>query len=336
MKKRQSLLKNAMLTGLLTVSLAGFTAQVFAKPAGGNPVQECQEHGALYFAKYDWENGGYVKDPDGGVVDINGNATSGTWSSNTAIDIMIVKGSTLRDPTTYDPAADDGSFDNSGIENKDISHITFCVYEPPKPGVCCLDYDVKVSYEKFPHYFNEDGTHIHSINEPWEPVVVNRFLSCYEGSLPDGSSVTEKNCHAMFGEQDVHIWYPLPLGQNATVTSAHWFWDATSLGQLKELGIVPKGVRLLATGVELTATKNGSGVDLTLTTSAEQDTAALDILSGDKLNNGGTAISTVCSFPSGGSPYTCTDAVVGDNYRVLETEYDGSLIVYDEVKPKKK
>jgi hypothetical protein len=233
MNNRQSHLKNAMLTGLLTVSLAGFTAPVFAKkPAGGNPVQECQEHSALYFAKYDWENGGYVKDADGGVVGIDGDATSGTWSSDTAIDIMIVKGGTLRDPTTYDPAADDGSFDNSGIEGKDISHITFCVYEHPP-------------------------------------------------------------------------------------------------------SVLPPLVKLLATGVNLTATKNGTGVDLTITTTAEPDTAALTILRGDKLDNGGTAISTVCDFPSGGSPYTCTDAVVGNNYRVLETEYDGDLIVYDEVKPKK-
>ena len=111
------------------------------------------------------------------------------------------------------------------------------------------------------------------------------------------------------------------------VTNAVWY-DNQNCADL--------GVKLLATGVDLTATKNGAGVDLTLTTTAEPDTAALDILRGDKLENGGTAINTVCSFPSGGSPYTCTDTVVGDNYRVLETEYDGDLIVYDEVKPKKK
>ncbi len=105
------------------------------------------------------------------------------------------------------------------------------------------------------------------------------------------------------------------------------------------VGFDEVNVKLLATGVELTATKNGSGVDLTLTTSAEQDTAALSILRGNKLGNGGTAIGVACSFASSGdsssgSSYTCTDAVVGDNYRVLETEYDGDIIVYDEVTPK--
>ncbi len=68
--------------------------------------------------------------------------------------------------------------------------------------------------------------------------------------------------------------------------------------------------------------------------SFEPDIAALTILRGKKLDNGGTEIDVVCRFASGGSPYTCTDAVVGDNYRVLETEYDGSVIVYDEVTPK--
>ncbi|MEK8022146.1 MAG: L-type lectin-domain containing protein [Candidatus Parabeggiatoa sp.] len=92
--------------------------------------------------------------------------------------------------------------------------------------------------------------------------------------------------------------------------------------------------KLLATGVELTATKNGSGVDLTLTTTAEPDTAELLILRGDKLDNGGTKIDVACDFLSGGSPYTCTDDVVANTYRAAEIDYDGSLIIYDEVTPK--
>jgi len=93
------------------------------------------------------------------------------------------------------------------------------------------------------------------------------------------------------------------------------------------------GTKLLATGVKLTATKNGSGVDLTLTTTAEPNTAALLILRGNKLSNGGTEIDAACDFISGGSPYTCTDDVVADTYRAAEIEYDGSLIIYDEVTP---
>ena len=70
---------------------------------------------------------------------------------------------------------------------------------------------------------------------------------------------------------------------------------------------------------------------LKLTTLAEPNTASFIILRGDKLKNGGTAMSTACSFASGGSPYTCTDKVVGDTYRVLEIENNGRVILYDEV-----
>jgi hypothetical protein len=98
---------------------------------------------------------------------------------------------------------------------------------------------------------------------------------------------------------------------------------------------IEKEIPSLATGVNLTATVNESGgVDLTLTTSAEPDTAALLILRGDKLGNGGTEIDVACGFASGGSPYTCTDDSAADTYRVVEMEYDGSLITYDEVTPK--
>ncbi len=238
MSNKQSHFKNAMMTGMLTVSLAGFTVPVFAKPGGnngggnkgggGNPIQECQEHGASYFAKYDWE-GEYVRSDDSvGDVDINGNAnaTSGTWSSNTAIDIMIVKGGTLRDPTTYNPAANLGSFDNNGIENKDISHITFCTTE--------------------------------------------------KGSLP------------------------------------------------------PE--KLLATGVELTATRNGSAVDLTLTTSSEVGTAKLLIIRGNSVGEGSVQLTVACEFNTGddssGSSYSCTDTTPGDSYWAAEIEDDGDYILH--------
>jgi len=329
-KKRQSYLKNAILTGLLTASLAGFSTQVFAKP-GGNPVQECQEHSALYFAKYDWENDEYVQDSAGGVVNIVGNATSGTWSSDTAIDIMIVKGSTIVAPTQYDPAANNGSFDNNGIEGKDISHITFCVYEQPEPGTCCLDYNYEpvhggVGYPGL----NLLGFHVHQLPlQDWAAEELVRYLSCYMYHFPDWLSVTEENCEAAVGK-----FYPIPDNGKVEVLSAHWFPGVT-FGKLKKLEIVPTSVvKLLATGVNLTATKNGTGVDLTLSTNAEPDTAALLILRGDKRENGGTEIDVACDFASGGSPYVCTDAPAADTYRAAEVEYDGSLIIYDEVTPK--
>jgi hypothetical protein len=93
------------------------------------------------------------------------------------------------------------------------------------------------------------------------------------------------------------------------------------------------GCANLAGGVALTATKNGNQIGLELTTTSEMDTAKFQILRGIKLDNGGTKITPVCHFNSGHSPYTCTDDVVGNTYRVLEIENDGDLIVYNEVTP---
>lgn len=97
------------------------------------------------------------------------------------------------------------------------------------------------------------------------------------------------------------------------------------------------GVKLLATDVELAATKNATGgVDLELITTAEQDTAELLILRGEKRGKDALEVTVVCVFPSGGSPYTCTDNAVGDLYQVAEIEYDGSLLIQNKgVKPKK-
>lgn len=89
----------------------------------------------------------------------------------------------------------------------------------------------------------------------------------------------------------------------------------------------------LAGGVALTATQNENQVSLKLTTTSETDTAKFQILRGTRLGNGGTKITSVCSFNSGNSPYTCTDNVVGNTYRVLEIENNGDIIVYDEVTP---
>ena len=87
-------------------------------------------------------------------------------------------------------------------------------------------------------------------------------------------------------------------------------------------------------GLNLSASITEGQVDLTLITLAEEDTAAFVIFREEKLDGGGTLIEIVCNLPSGGSPYTCTDFVVGDNYGVLEVEYDGSVIIYNTIIPK--
>jgi hypothetical protein len=128
--------------------------------------------------------------------------------------------------------------------------------------------------------------------------------------------------------------YPIPPEENIVAASVlphnnhnSWiFWELALL--------MKHGVRLEATDVTLNVSKNGNKVNLTLTTSSEPNAAEFLILRGDKLDNGGTAMNTACSFASKGvaSSYTCTDNVVGDTYRVLEKEYDGRVILYDEVK----
>jgi hypothetical protein len=98
---------------------------------------------------------------------------------------------------------------------------------------------------------------------------------------------------------------------------------------------------LLATGVDLDATLNDNGeVVLTLETASETNTAAWLILRGDKLDNGGMKIDVVCEFLTGtfmstNSSYpACIDKVEADVYRAAEIEYNGSLILYDEVMAK--
>jgi hypothetical protein len=191
-------------------------------------------------------------------------------------------------------------------------------------GVCVLDFaDIPANYNPYPLYFNQNGWFDHGA-PPFAlaPIgLVARFLSCYQYK-------TKAWCQGQIGQ------FRDPPA--ADVTSAHWY-DVDTCNDLRDDGVLPpkEEVELLAKGVELTATKNGNEVDLTLTTDAEPDTAALLILRGDKLENGGTKIDVACSFPSGGSPYTCTDDPAANTYRAAEVEYDGSLIIYDEVTPKK-
>lgn len=202
-------------------------------------------------------------------------------------------------------------------------------------GVCVLDFaQVPANYQNIPGYFNLDGLFIHSIDEPWEPATVTRFLSCYEQR-------TEAECEGAIGKE-MHIWFPPPDGQDAIVTSAHWFTDANSCKQLEDLGILPKEppkVALYATDVELTAIRDGDQVNLELTATGDRETAIFQILQGENLRNGGTKVTPLrqCRWPAApaGVPHTyeCTDERVGNYYRVLEIEHDGELIVYDEVIP---
>lgn len=177
-------------------------------------------------------------------------------------------------------------------------------------GCCCLDFketSLPSGWESLP--------------EPFEPGI---FYSCYQLKYP-----TYRACKAAYGTSK---YVPHATGTQK-VTSVLWF-----IG--RRCGSVLPWMELRATGVALEASVNDGGVDLELTTSSEPDTAQLLIYRGEDAGNGGTLINRVCVFNSEGSSdsgatYNCTDNAVGDTYRAAEVEYDGDLIVYDDVKPKK-
>jgi hypothetical protein len=210
--------------------------------------------------------------------------------------------------------------------------------ELPK-GCCCLDFDLGEDFGgysgEYPLYLNKDGNNTHILPEDVEPEKgeITNYLVCYDRKYP-----TQLDCESALGTSR-NMPFPFPEGQNTEVDSTHWFVNKDKFDDLwcpelkkKPELLLPFDVALLATGVDLKATQIGNGkVKLKLTTDSEKDTAKLEILRGNELENEGTEINTVCSFPTGSSPYTCIDNVVGDNYRVLETEYSGRLIVYKPV-----
>jgi hypothetical protein len=244
------------------------------------------------------------------------------------------------------------AFQDAGTSNALGTYIDRVSLEPL--GVCVLNYDTLAPQSgEVPRILNQLGSWevpeppaapiwqgdspSPEVVNPWEMEPVVRFLSCYEHrflpSLADGRRlpVTRENCLGMVDESFIKH------DIEAMVKDAYWFPWAVDCDGLRARGIITSGVKTLATGVELTATENlTGGVDLELTTTAEPDTAALLIIRQEKRGNHATEITVVCEFPSGGSPYTCTDNVVGNHYRVGEIEYDGSSIVQNKgVKPKK-
>jgi hypothetical protein len=207
----------------------------------------------------------------------------------------------------------------------------------PDVGVCVLDFaEVKpaVSYTGYPNYFNSSSFHEHSITDKWNSVVVKRFLSCYEPRWKTFIDMTA--CKAAVGTVK-HIWYPRPDGQDAKVTSAHWFKDAESCAQLKALEILPPGVKLLASFEDdaLEASVNGNQVDLTLKTLSEEDVLGLLILRVKADDNGLLQVQPVCSWGSNGNKvsgasYDCTDknGSAGSVYMPASVDNKGEYTLY--------
>ncbi len=351
-QKRQPPLKQVMLTGLLTVSLAGFSASVFAAP----PAQECPD-GTVYYAKYEVD-GGWENPPGSEGLELDPvpseNENSGTWTSTSGTEIAAIIVKAGNDPiqvTEYDPPVTSGSY--SYPSPPAISHITFCVKDgvvpPQNKGVCVLNYDTLAPQSGLvPRILNQlgpwevperDGDPIWrgdppapTVPDPWTMEPIARFLSCYQTRFLDETLVTGERCRVMVGME-----FP-KHGVLARVLDAYWFPWAVNCKELIDGGYLPGNVKLLATGVNLTAKLIGNNdqVKLKLTTTAEPDTAKLLILRGINHDNGGTEIEIACDgkeFDSGSSQYTCIDTPAADSYRAAEKEYDGSFIVYDEVTP---
>ncbi|MCK5523949.1 MAG: hypothetical protein KAI83_12525 [Thiomargarita sp.] len=179
----------------------------------------------------------------------------------------------------------------------------------------------------------KDGTVLSASKQPThEPVV---WMSCYEQNFRNGfGAVTNTRCGEVPGNYTTYVPYSPnvnPVDPDDYIADNAFWFEGQSCQDLRDAGIIQDYVPLQATNVDLTATKNGSGADLTLTTSIDPNTATLLILRGEPRENGGTEIDVACEFPSGGGQYTCTDDPAADTYRAAEMEYDGSLIIYNEV-----
>jgi hypothetical protein len=208
-------------------------------------------------------------------------------------------------------------------------------------GCCCLDFEPKnfSGYDgDYPQYLNNAGNNIHILPAAVTQSMgkINKFISCYDYRYP-----TLEACQKALGENK-HIWWPLEEGgQDAEVKSTHWFnfisGEELLCRDLKKEPwlIIPFGVELLATGVNLTVTPNAQNQalkDLTLTTSTETGTAKLLILRGEKVGDGRWKLSVACEFNTGSDSsteksYSCTDTTPGNAYWAAEIEDDGDLIM---------
>jgi hypothetical protein len=205
-------------------------------------------------------------------------------------------------------------------------------------GCCCLDFEPNgfSGYDgNYPLYLNDDGNNTHLLPAIAQQPMgkINKFISCYDYIYP-----TLESCQKVLGETK-HIWWPLGGGgQDTEIKSTHWFnfmsGEELLCSDLKKKPwlIIPAGVKLLATGVNLIVAQNPAHKDLTLTTTTEKGTAKLLILRGEKVSDGRWKLSVACEFNTGSDSsteksYSCTDTIPGNAYWAAEIEDDGDFIM---------
>lgn len=234
-------------------------------------------------------------------------------------DQMMIPQSSPGLPHTY--TATDGNYLALQLQNGPETHrLSQDITVPTcSPGRTILSWDME--YNNWAGMFDPNGqvlaVHIRDVNTD---AILKTLFKTKQGVHPQSIPMTAFSANiSAFAGMTVRL--------DIEMQVYYYYFDAA----FDNFNI---GCADLAGGVALTATKNENQVSLKLTTTSEMNTAKFQILRGIKLDNGGTQITPVCSFNSGNSPYTCTDNVVGNTYRVLEIENDGDLIVYDEVTPK--
>jgi hypothetical protein len=132
--KNRSALFIVALTAVAAVVLAyGYAAAGTPTPASDNP--SCADHGFLQLTKFDPPPSSGTDSQEGVTISITGSdgdqATEFSWSSTTAIDLVIVKAGDGANVYPYEEViADTGLF---GPANKGIGHISFC-YDPESPS----------------------------------------------------------------------------------------------------------------------------------------------------------------------------------------------------------
>ncbi|MCK5523522.1 MAG: hypothetical protein KAI83_10355 [Thiomargarita sp.] len=208
-------------------------------------------------------------------------------------------------------------------------------------GCCCLDFEPNgfSGYDgNYPLYLNNAGNNTHLLPAIAQPQIgkINKFISCYDYIYP-----TLESCQKLLGKTK-HIWWPLEGGgQDAEVKSTHWFNFMNGKELLcSDLNkepwlIIPKGVKLLATGVNLIVTPNAQNPDhkdLTLTTTTEKGTAKLLILRGEEVGDRRWKLSVACEFNMDSDSnteksYSCTDTTPANAYWAAEIEDDGDFII---------